>query len=233
MKLLFIALSDILKYLITNGNKKEWKSFLYAFFQITFVTIFGTLTAPIFWPIYYILRFHLFTKIQLPTCRVTDDIDTNLYFKKAKNNLNWFEYFILMYGDKYSPLCNKLPDFFLEKHKNKSWFWKYFIFSAIRNPFFNYHYAHMITKNEVKSVSNIKIIIDNRTNQIIDSDGITSFKSGKYFFWREDKEGNPYFCYRNNTNKYLFYVEYCGLENLYGYDELNCRLEISIRKIKK
>ena len=188
MKLLFIALSDILKYLIIKGTKKEWKSFLYAFFQITFITIFGTLTAPIFWPIYYILRFHLFTKIQLPTCRVTDDIDTDIYFKKAKINLNWFEYFILMYGDKYSPLCNKLPDFFLEKHKNKSWFWKYFIFSAIRNPFFNYHYAHMITKNEVKSVSNIKTIIDNRTNQIINDDGITSFKSGKYFFGEKIKK---------------------------------------------
>ena len=96
---------------------------------------------------------------------------------------------------------NAVNMFLYIQNKKGSLFWKYFIFSAIRNPFFNYHYIYMITKNEVKSVSNIKTIIDNITNQIIDSNGITSFKNGKYFFWREDKKGNPYFCYRNNTNK--------------------------------
>jgi len=231
MKLPLIALYDIIKYLIIKGNKKERKSFLYAFFQITFVIIFGIITAPIFWPIYYMLRFHLFIKMQLPTCRVIDDIDTDLYFKKAKSNLNWFEYFILMYGDKYSPLCNKLPDFFLKKHKNKSWFWKYFIFSVIRNPFFNYHYAHMMTKDDIEDNSEIKTIIDNRIERVIESDGISPTRYGKHFFWRNDKKGNPYFCYRNNTNKYLFYFEYCGLENLYNYKSIRGRLEISLRKI--
>lgn len=230
MKLFFIALFDILQYLKKDGTKKEWKTFLYAFNQIMFVTLFGTITAPIFWPIYYVYRFKFYRKLNLVFAEY-EYSSPEFLKKRIKESLNWWERFIYLYGDKYSPTCEKLPAFFMDKHKDKSWFQKYFIFSAIRNPCFNYHYLFMITKDEIQQESPIKLITDERIEKVIGSDGISPVRSGKHFFWRNDKQGNPYFCYRNNTEKQLFYLEYCGIEDLHKYPSLRCRLEISIRKI--
>ena len=176
------------------------------------------------------MRNHLFNKIGLELSAYEYEYNNKCLFHFAKDRLNFIEYFIFLYGDKYSPKCEKLPDFY--KNKKGSWFWKYFLFSAIRNPFFNYHYYYMLTEDAVFKSSAIKVIIDERIEQNIHSDGLADVKSGKHFFWRSDFSGNPYFCYRNNTKKTMFYFEYCGLESLYNYDFLKCRLEIGLRRIK-
>lgn len=227
MKLIFIFIKDMIKYIFSNeGTKEEKKCLISSFNKIFIITIFSTITAPIIWPIYYMMRKYIFNKINAELYLY----DTNEIFDLAKKKLNFIEYFIFLYGDKYSPKCEKLPDFFIKKYKILPWFWKYFIFSAIRNTFFNYRYYYFMTKNEVIKSSKIKVIIDERTNSKIHSDGITSVNSGKHFFWRNDIKGNPYFCYRNNTSKTLFYIEYCGLEDLHKYPSLYCRLEASLRK---
>ena len=111
-------------------------------------------------------------------------------------------------------------------------FIKWFLFSAIRNPMFNYHYKYMITKHAVMWDSELYVIIDNRTNKVVRSDEIGDSQEGKYLIWREDNNGAPYFYYQNTNKKYLFYCGYCGLDSLYNYQIFYPRLEISIRKIK-
>ena len=227
MKLFFTFIIDMLIHV--KGEAWEYKiSFLKSFLHLLTITIIGAITAPIIWPFYYFRRFKIFNKLKVPI----EDYNTNIPLHRSKVYLNWFDYILFLYGDKADPLCKELPEFYELKHKGKPKFIKWFLFSAIRNPMFNYHYKYMRTKHAVMWDSKLYVIIDNRTHKVVRSDGIGDSQEGKYLIWREDNNGAPYFYYQNTSKKYLFYCGYCGLDSLYNYQIFYPRLEISIRKIK-
>ena len=226
MKLFLTFIYDIIKH-FKNEDRKLKKCFWVSFFHLSFVTIIGTLTAPIIWSIYYLRRYKIFNKLKVPI----EDYDGCIPLNRAKVYLPWYDFILFLYGDKADPLCKQLPDWFEEKHKNKSKFIKWFLFSAIRNTMFNYRYKYLITEYSILSSEPVRVIIDTRTDEIVKSNGISNSRRGKYLVIRKDNRGNPYYFYENTSKKYLFYCGYCGLDTLYGHQIFYPRLEMSIRRI--
>ena len=210
-------------YLITK--RKCYKK---ALAQLAFVTIIGTITAPIMWSIYYLRRYKIFNKLDVSI----EEYSTNTPLTEAKICLGWFDYILFLYGDKAVPLCEKLPEFFEKQHGNKPHFIKWFLFSAVRNTMFNYRYKYLTTKHYIERESPIYTVIDTRTDEIVNSDGISPLRKGKFLFWRYDNENNPYFSYEHVTDKWIFYFGYTGLETLHNYDKFYPRLEAAIRRRK-
>ena len=135
-----IFIKDMFNALNTTSKKKCFKK---ALFHLLFVTIIGTITAPIIWPIFYLRRYKIFDKLKVPI----EDYNTSIPLNRSKVYLNWFDYILFLYGDKADPLCKELPEFYELRHKGKPKFIKWFLFSAIRNPMFNYHYKYMTFLN--------------------------------------------------------------------------------------
>ena len=225
MKMFITFIKDMFNILNTPEKKKCFKK---ALFHLLFITIIGTITAPIIWPIFYLRRYKIFDKLKVPR----EDYNTEIPLRRSKVYLNWFDYILFLYGDKADPLCEKLPDFYEKKYSNKPHFIKWFLFSAIRNVMFNYRYRYLTTKHYIEKESPIYRIIDTRTDEIVHSDGISPLRKGKFLFWRYDNKGNPYFSYEHVSDKWIFYFGYTGLETLHNHETFYPRLEAAIRKIK-
>ncbi len=225
MKMFITFIKDMFNILNTPEKKKCFKK---ALFHLLFITIIGTITAPIIWSIFYLRRYKIFNKLKVPR----EDYNTEIPLRRSKVYLNWFDYILFLYGDKADPLCEKLPDFYEKKYNNKPHFIKWFLFSAIRNVMFNYRYKYLTAKYYVEKSSSIDIDIDERTDEIIYSNGISPMNAGKFLFWRHDHKGNLYFSYQNTNKKWIFYFGYTGLETLHNYETFYPRLEAAIRKIK-
>ena len=182
MKMFITFIKDMFNILNTSEKKKCFKK---ALFHLLFITIIGTITAPIIWSIFYLRRYKIFNKLKVPR----EDYNTEIPLRRSKVYLNWFDYILFLYGDKADPLCEKLPDFYEKKYNNKPHFIKWFLFSAIRNVMFNYRYKYLTAKYYVEKSSLIDIDIDERTDEIIYSNGISPMNAGKFLFWRGTFQG--------------------------------------------
>src|SRR5574344_1276423 len=139
MKLFFTFIIDMLIHI----KEEAWEykiSFLKSFLHLLTITIIGAITDAISWPIFYLRRYKIFDKLKVPI----EDYNTNIPLHRSKVYLNWFDYILFLYGDKADPLCKELPEFFDLTPKGKPPFIKWFLFSAIRHPMFNYPYKYMI-----------------------------------------------------------------------------------------
>lgn len=197
--------------------------------SLTFNQIYGGITAPFIYPIWYIFRKQITNSIYEGTSwevahklTVDNKIDELKLMVKRKGRLL---YWLWTYGDLRDPLGRgELPeDGYKGRFKNN--FVGRFYENAIRNPRFTINYIEYRTG----TIVGIDTVIDTRDYTTThSSEGIGSNPSGILFKWMADEKGKWYFIYDDNNKENLFYFGYTGLSR----EDIgkNGRFEIGYRK---
>ena len=104
MKMFIICIKDMFNVLNTTSKKRCFRK---ALAQLSFVTIIGTITAPIIWSIFYLRRYKIFDKLKVPI----EDYTTNIPLHKSKVYLNWFDYILFYTGIKLTLYVKNYQNF--------------------------------------------------------------------------------------------------------------------------
>lgn len=225
-----IAISDLFKSSkTTKGTKittwKKLKSFL-KIIKILFMSIFNGLTAPIFYPIWYIFRkritkyiYEYTTPEEVVSYIDKGDTEMVLWLINRKNPIY---YFLWTYGDLVNPIKGKLPSWagkpnFINRYK----------YSAFRNPRFTYNYLFFTTKPI--DFDNYVDVVNNRNERILHtSNGIGGNYDGTIYRWYVSTDGKDvYPIYEFGSKEYLFYF---GYVDMLTKNKPVGRFETSIRK---
>lgn len=226
MKELVQMLRDLRKdkknnYYMSKEERKEC-------FQKVYIILLGLLwakiSAPLVYPVWYLLRNILWTSFDETWKEIKAGIDINdteatkvmIIYYGGK-----FIYWLWTYGDMNDPLGRGgLPERY-----GKATFWKRYKYSAWRNARFNWNYMELRTGKVIES----ETIIDTRNFAVMHrSDGIGDSPDGILFKWFRDEKGQWYFIYENNNTKHIWYFGWVGLrETPLGK---NGRFEVSYRK---
>jgi hypothetical protein len=197
--------------------------------RLTFNQIWGGISAPLIYPIWYIFRKKITNTLYEGTSwQAVHKLVVENKIKDAKlivQRKGMFLYWLWTYGDLRDPLGRgELPDDgYGGKYKNN--FIGRFYENAVRNPRFTINYMDYRTGTIVQSHT----VIDTRNFDIShSSEGIGSAPSGVLFKWMIDENDEWYFIYDDNNKDNLFYFGYSGL----GKEEIgkNGRFEIGYRK---
>jgi len=212
----------------TPDIKKKKKKAILKTISLTFNQIWGGITAPLIYPIWYAFRKQITNSIYEGTSwqavhKLVEDnkIDEVKQIVKRKGP---FLYWLWTFGDLRDPLGRgELPDDGY-KGRFKNNFIGRFYENAIRNPRFTINYIDYRSGNIVKAYT----IIDTRDYTIShSSEGIGSNPSGILFKWMVDAKDEWYYIYDENNAEALFYFGYTGL----GKDDIgrSGRFEIGYR----
>jgi len=197
--------------------------------RLTFNQIWGGISAPLIYPIWYIFRKQITNTLYEGTSwQAVHKLVVENKIKDAKlivQRKGMFLYWLWTYGDLRDPLGRgELPDDgYGGKYKNN--FIGRFYENAIRNPRFTINYMDYRTGTIVQSHT----VIDTRNHNItLSSEGIGSAPIGILFKWMIDDSDEWYFIYDDNNKENLFYFGYSGL----GKEDIgkNGRFEIGYRK---
>jgi len=197
--------------------------------RLTFNQIWGGISAPLIYPIWYIFRKKITNTLYEGTSwQAVHKLVVENKIKDAKlivQRKGMFLYWLWTYGDLRDPLGRgELPDDgYGGKYKNN--FIGRFYENAVRNPRFTINYMDYRTGTIVQSHT----VIDTRNFDIShSSEGIGSAPSGILFKWMVDESDEWYFIYDDNNKENLFYFGYSGL----GKEDIgkNGRFEIGYRK---
>jgi hypothetical protein len=205
--------------------KHEKKSCYKRIAKSIMLLLWGTISAPLFYPVWYVFRKRITDKIYAGTSweeikYLTMNNETELVKSKLKANGKLL-YWIWSYGDIDDPLGRGgMP---IEWGKNS--FWHRFKWSAIRNPRFNVNYLELRTS----LITEIQKSIDTRNFSLMHkSFGIGDSPDGIYFVWFKDKFDRWYMIYEDNNTVGIFYFGYVGLRRQ-GIGNTGCRFEVSYR----
>jgi len=197
--------------------------------RLTFNQIWGGISAPLIYPIWYIFRKKITNTLYEGTSwQAVHKLVVENKIKDAKlivQRKGMFLYWLWTYGDLRDPLGRgELPDDgYGGKYKNN--FIGRFYENAVRNPRFTINYMDYRTGTIVQSHT----VIDTRNFDVShSSEGIGSAPSGVLFKWMIDENDEWYFIYDDNNKDNLFYFGYSGL----GKEDIgkNGRFEIGYRK---
>jgi hypothetical protein len=192
--------------------------------------IYGAITAPFIYPIWYIWRKSITDKIHRGTS--WEEIEKHIHKaeiseveKKLKAN-GKFLFWLWTYGDCNDPYgWGGMPIDYGTKKNN---FINRFRWSALRNPRFNINYMYFGT-----GIIEQQIDIINTLNWQYwhKSYGISSNPDGIIFKWVRDNNNKWYFIYEINNSKRIFYFGYVGLyKHEGGAIGYRGRFETSYRK---
>lgn len=212
-----------------NGVKQKKKSAILKTVRLTLNQIWGGISAPLIYPIWYIFRKRITNAIYEGTS--WEAIHKMVVENKIKDvklivqRKGMFLYWLWTYGDLRDPLGRgELPDDgYGGKYKNN--FVGRFYENAIRNPRFTINYMDYRTG----TIMITRTVIDTRNFDVLhSSEGIGNAPSGILFKWMVDDSGEWYFIYDDNNKENLFYFGYSGLSK---HDiGNNGRFEIGYRK---
>ena len=212
-----------------NGVKQKKRSAILKTIRLTFNQIWGGISAPLIYPIWYIFRKQITNTLYKGTSweaihkMVVDNKIKNVKFIVQRKGM--FLYWLWTYGDLRDPLGRgELPDDgYGGKYKNN--FVGRFYENAIRNPRFTINYMDYRTG----TIMIISTVIDTRNFDVShSSEGLGSAPSGILFRWMVDESGEWYFIYDDNNKENLFYFGYVGFDK--GEIGNNGRFEIGYRK---
>jgi len=212
-----------------NGVKQKKRSAILKTIRLTFNQIWGGISAPLIYPIWYIFRKQITNTLYEGTSwevihkMVVDNKIKDV--KKIVQSKGMFLYWLWTYGDLRDPLGRgELPDDgYGGKYKNN--FVGRFYENAIRNPRFTINYMDYRTG----TIMIISTVIDTRNFDVShSSEGLGSAPSGILFRWMVDESGEWYFIYDDNNKENLFYFGYVGFDK--GEIGNNGRFEIGYRK---
>lgn len=211
---------------ITKGHKKRA---ILKTISLTLNQIWGGLTAPFIYPIWYLFRKQITEAVYAGTSwQTVHKLIEDNRIREAKaivSSRGRFIYWLWTFGDLRDPLGRgELPDDGY-KGRFKNNFVGRFYENAIRNPRFTINYMNYRTGNIVEVID----VIDTRdytTNH--SSEGLGSHPSGIHFKWFIDVDGEWYYIYDDNNKENLFYFGYTSL----GKDALgkSGRFEIGYRR---
>jgi len=219
---------------LTKRKKKQ--SYLKTI-GLTFNQIWGGISAPLIYPIWYMFRKQITNTIyEGTTWEVVQKLVIDNKIDEAKEIVQrkgLFLYWLWTYGDLRDPLGRgELPDDgYGGKYKNN--FVGRFYENAIRNPRFTINYMNYRTGTIVEVIS----VIDTRDFSIyLSSEGLGSAPVGIMFKWLIDEKGRWFYIYDDNNKENMFYFGYTGLckfnvvTKVFDDIGLNGRFEIGYRK---
>lgn len=190
---------------ITKRQKR--KAYLRTLNQLL-LQVWCGISAPIFYPIWYIFRYQITKRIYKGTSwqEIKGLVDANKIedVKKILKANGKFLYWLWTFGDLNDPLGRGELQSFSPNNNFFSRFWE----NAIRNPRFTINYTEFRTGTIVKVVT----VIDTRDfNYMHKSQGIGDSPDGIYFKWMLDEWGRWGFIYEDNNSENIFYYGNVGL----------------------
>ena len=190
--------------------------------------IWGAITSPFIYPIWYIWRKPITNKIHKGTSwqeieKHMQKCETHLVEEKLKSNSK-FLFWLWTYGDCNDPLgWGGMPE---DCKSGKNNFWNRYLWSAFRNPRFNINYLYFRTGVIEKQYDVINSLNWGYWHK---SYGIGGNPDGIIFKWVKDNNNKWFFIYENNNSKHMFYFGYVGLYKNGTIGE-HGRFETSYRK---
>lgn len=193
-------------------SKEEKKKCFKGIITTSIRMLWGVITAPFIYPIWYLFRKQI-TKVAykgtswqevLSLMQANETVKAKELLKANGS----FIYWLWTYGDCDDPLgWGGMPKDYLS---GKNTFYNRFRYSALRNPRFNVNYMDFRTGRIVE----VSTVIDNRDFYYMHkSRGIGDSPDGIYFKWMKDNNGKWYFIYEDNNVSNIFYFGYVGLLN--------------------
>lgn len=212
-----------------NATKAKKKKAILKTIRLTLNQIWGGISAPFIYPIWYIFRKQITNTLYEGTSwQEVHKLVVDNKINDAKlivQRKGMFLYWLWTYGDLRDPLGRgELPeDGYKGRFKNN--FIGRFYENALRNPRFTINYIEYRTGTIVKAIT----VIDTRNFDVLhSSEGIGNAPSGILFKWFIDENSEWYFIYDDNNEENLFYFGYSGL-NKQDIGK-NGRFEISYRR---
>lgn len=213
-------------YKSNTGPSKKAKRKCYATtLRLLFMYLWNGISAPFIYPIWYLFRKQITTKIYQGTTwqeinKMIDDNKTAEVKSILKKNGKVL-YWLWTYGDLRDPLG--LGE--IVGYNIPNTFWNRFKENAIRNARFTINFMEFRTGTIVEEGITP---IDNRNYAFMHkSSGIGDSPDGIYFEWVKDEDGKWYFIYEDNNQENIFYYGYVGLNH---WGRKNGRFEVSYRK---
>lgn len=204
-----VALKADHKHSEVVSKKKKRQAYL-RYIKLLFITIWNAITAPIVYPIWYLLRepicriiYKNHYWIEIVTLIEQNQISTVKDIVKSQSR-NPLIYWLWTYGDMRDPLgYGELTDTGIENTFLNRW-WE----NGFRNPRFTVNFLDFRTESIIK----FHTVIDTRNQKHMHkSTGIGDSPDGVYFKWALAKDGKWWFIYENNNSDCLFYFGSVGM----------------------
>lgn len=212
-----------------GASKKDKSACFRSIIGNIFLLLWGNISAPLFYPVWYMFRKGITEKIHKGTSwQEIQSLIQNNKTQQAKTILKQngkILYWIWTYGDIDDPLnWGGMPTDY-----GKNTFWNRFRWSAIRNPRFNINYMELRTS----TITEASVSIDTRNQHIKHySAGFGAMLDGIILKWMKDDIGKWYFIYEEANYTNLWYLGYVGLMQQ-DVGKAGGRLELSYRITEK